>query len=75
MELFTTVIEAQLLIKNWRRVYNQIRPHSALGYRPPALEALMPGYGSTNLARLYHPHVRNLGLGQCWRGQELSESV
>ena len=48
-ELFTTLFEAQVLIENWRKDHNQIRPHSALGYRPPAPEAIMPGYGSTTL--------------------------
>jgi adenylate cyclase len=37
------------LPENRRKDYNQIRPHSALGYRPPAPEATMPGYGSTSL--------------------------
>jgi len=49
VEIFTKLFEAKVLIENWRKGYNQIRPHSALGYRPPAPEALMPGYGSTNL--------------------------
>ena len=48
-EIFTTLFEAQVLIENWRKDYNQVRPHSALGYRPPAPEALMPAYGSTSL--------------------------
>jgi len=26
----------------WRREYNQVRPHSSLGYRPPAPEAIIP---------------------------------
>ena len=29
---------SKVLIENWRKEYNQIRPHSALGYRPPAPE-------------------------------------
>jgi len=49
VEIFTTLFEAQVLIENWRKEYNQIRPHSALGYRPPAPEVLMPGYGSISL--------------------------
>jgi putative transposase len=40
-EIFTTLEEARVLIEQWRREYNQIRPHSALGYRPPAPEAIM----------------------------------
>jgi transposase InsO family protein len=50
VEIFTTLFEAQVPIENWRKDYNQIRPHSALGYRPPAPEAILPGYGSTSLA-------------------------
>jgi putative transposase len=38
-ELFDTLWEAQVLLEQWRREYNAIRPHSALGYRPPAPEA------------------------------------
>jgi putative transposase len=41
-EIFTTLLEAQVLIKQWREEYNHIRPHSSLGYRPPAPEAKMP---------------------------------
>ena len=40
-EIFTTLEEARVLIEQWRREYNQVRPHSALGYRPPAPEAIM----------------------------------
>ena len=39
-ELFYTLKEAQVLIERWRRTYNTIRPHSSLGYKPPAPEAL-----------------------------------
>jgi len=41
-ELFYTLREAQILIEQWRQHYNQVRPHRALGYRPPAPEALAP---------------------------------
>ena len=34
-ERFDTLLEAQILIEGWRREDNQIRPHRALGYRPP----------------------------------------
>ena len=40
-EIFTTLEEAKVLIEQWRREYNQIRPHSALGYLPPAPEAIL----------------------------------
>ena len=43
-EIFTTLLEAKVLIENWRREYNQIRPHSSLGYRPPVPDAIQPLY-------------------------------
>jgi transposase InsO family protein len=41
-EIFTTLTEAKVLIADWRREYNQVRPHSSLGYQPPAPEAKIP---------------------------------
>jgi hypothetical protein len=41
-ELLDTLLEARVLTARWRRHYNTERPHSALGYRPPAPEALLP---------------------------------
>ena len=41
-EIFDTLLEAQVVIENWRREYNQFRPHSFLGYKPPAPEAFEP---------------------------------
>ena len=41
-EIFFTLAEAKILIERWRREYNTVRPHSALGYRPPAPETIMP---------------------------------
>ena len=35
-EIFFTLKEAQVMTEWWRQVYNTIRPHSSLGYRPPA---------------------------------------
>ena len=40
-EIFTTLEEAKVLIEQWRRNYNQVRPHSSLGYHPPAPEAIL----------------------------------
>ncbi len=34
-ERFDTLLEAPILIEGWRRASNPIRPHRALGYRPP----------------------------------------
>jgi len=41
-EIFYSLREAQILIEQWRRHYNTKRPHSALGYSPPAPEAVVP---------------------------------
>ena len=38
-EIFTTLTEAKILVERWRWEYNHIRPHSSLGYKPPAPEA------------------------------------
>ena len=41
-EIFYTLKEAKVLIERWRHHYNTIRPHSSLGYRPPAPETILP---------------------------------
>ena len=43
-EIFDTLLEAQILIEQWRQEYNQIRPHRELGYRPPAPETIKMPY-------------------------------
>jgi transposase InsO family protein len=40
-ELFETMLEAQVLTQRWIRYYNQIRPHSSLGGRPPAPQTVI----------------------------------
>ncbi|WP_192964082.1 IS3 family transposase [Phycobacter azelaicus] len=41
-EVFYSLREAEILIEQWRKHYNTKRPHSALGYRPPAPETIIP---------------------------------
>jgi putative transposase len=41
-EVFDPLLEAKVLIERWRVRYNTVRPHSSLGYRPPAPEAIVP---------------------------------
>lgn len=41
-EIFYSLKEARIVIEQWRHHYNHVRPHSALGYRPPAPQAMMP---------------------------------
>ncbi len=40
-ELFYTLREAKVLIERWRKHYNTVRPHSSLGNKPPAPEAIL----------------------------------
>ena len=41
---FHTLAEAKVFIEEWRRIYNEIRPHSRLGYRPPASAYFLERY-------------------------------
>ena len=41
-EVFYSLREAQILIERWRRHFNTVRPHSSLGYRPPAPATFVP---------------------------------
>jgi len=41
-EIFYTLKEAKVLVERWRVHFNTIRPHSSLGYRPPAPRAIKP---------------------------------
>jgi hypothetical protein len=44
-EIFYSLAEAKIVIESWRRHYNTKRPHSSLGYRPPAPEVISwPGF-------------------------------
>ena len=51
-EIFYTLKEAKILIERWRQEYNTIRPHSALGYKPPAPEAIGPIPRASGSAKL-----------------------
>jgi len=41
-EIFMTLFEAEVIIEEWRREYNEVRPHSSLGYKAPAPETFKP---------------------------------
>ena len=49
-EIFYTLKEAKILIEQWRKHYNTVRPHSALGYKPPTPEAILPRVNLTGEA-------------------------
>lgn len=61
-ELFDTMWEVKVLLEQWRHEYNTIRPHSSLGYRPPAPETLPQAFQQRN-SGILHP---------CRRLQELA---
>ena len=50
-EIFYSLREAKVLIEQWRRHYNQVRPHSAIGYRPPAPQTILPSRADQPFAR------------------------
>ena len=54
-EIFYTLKEAKVLIERWRQQYNRMRPHSSLGYRPPAPEALLLKPATLRFAGLNNP--------------------
>ena len=60
-EIFYSLKEAQILTERWRAYYNTERPHSALGYRPPAPQAILStqtGHGDVeNKERFPHLHT------------------
>ena len=41
-EIFYSLKEAQIIVGEWVKHYNQVRPHSALGYKPPAPQTQVP---------------------------------
>ncbi len=43
-EIFYSLLEARIIIEQWRRHYNKKRPYSSLGRRPPAPETLQPHF-------------------------------
>ncbi len=52
-EIFYSLAEARVLIEAWRRHYNTVRPHSSLGYRPPAPDTATPPLPASGSASLH----------------------
>ena len=52
-EIFYSLAEARVLIEAWRCHYNTVRPHSSLGYCPPAPEAATPPLPASGSASLH----------------------
>ena len=62
-EIFYTQGEAKVLIESWRVHYNTVRPHSALGYRPTAPEAMATNRSAVGFATLV-PRSASPAAGQ-----------
>jgi len=56
-EVFYTLKEASVVIEQWRRHYNNIRPHSSLGYQPPAPEVVIWPTEPSGSGPLAHPAI------------------
>jgi len=54
-EIFYTLPEAVVLVEQWRRLYNTVRPHSARGGLPPAPEAIKPSPWFLDMPQLQGP--------------------
>ena len=52
VELFNDLREAKVLIERWRRHFNTVRPHTSLGYQPPAPETVIPANLASTMSRL-----------------------
>ncbi len=63
-ERFGSLREAQVPNERWRQRYNQVRPHGALGYRPPAPKTILPLPLDSAPLHAAAPLFRNLTLEQ-----------
>ena len=54
-EIFYSLAEAAVLVEQWRREYNTVRPHSACGGFPPAPEAIKPSPWFLRMPVLHGP--------------------
>ena len=74
-EIFYSLAEAAVLVEQWRREYNTVRPHSACGGLPPAPEAIKPSPWFPEDARPSRPSTgagTNIGCGTTLGGRSLS---
>ena len=74
-ELFYTLLEVRVLTERYRQTYNRIRPHSSLGYRPPAPETVLPAVPLPVLAALTSQVVQRSGAGHLRRAWHLVHSL
>ena len=75
-EIFYTLPEAVVLVEQWRRVYNTVRPHSACGGLPPAPEALKPSPWFLRMPQLQGPPMAsgsNIASGTAGGGTSVGD--
>ena len=73
-EIFYSLAEAAVLVEQWRREYNTVRPHSACGGLPPAPEAIKPSPLVPEDARPSPPSTgagTNIGCGTALGGRSM----
>ena len=71
-EIFYSLAEAAVLVEQWRREYNTVRPHSACGGFPPAPEAIKPSPWFLRMPVLHGPPQvagTNIGCGTTLGGR------
>ena len=71
-EIFYSLAEAAVLVEQWRREYNTVRPHSACGGFPPAPEAIKPSPWFLRMPVLHGPPQvlgTNIGCGTTLEGR------
>ncbi len=74
-EVFYSLAEAKVVIEGWRRHHNTGRPHSALGYEPPAPEGVLwPAIRAVTPKPVMHQHSnRTTRWGLATRGPRLND--
>ena len=71
-EIFYSLAEAAVLVEQWRRAYNTVRPHSACSGFPPAPEAIKPSPWFLRMPVLHGPSTgagTNIGCGTALGGR------
>ena len=68
-EIFYSLAEAAVLVEQWRREYNTVRPHSACGGFPPAPEAIKPSPWFARPSRPSTGAGTNIGCGTTLGGR------
>lgn len=69
-EIFYSLAEAKIVIESWRQHYNTRRPHSSLGYKPPAQAAIVPPSNMAVKPTMHQSEAGPLNQGRPLRPSE-----